>query len=194
MCNCASCEYTDSFSGWIFDAEQDKHVANPECKGFADWPRGEPKGSVTSAKEYRAHQSHCGSGGLPKPWTFKYGEPPKFPAWMNGNGPIEPLAKWIRDKVSGVPLTSKGPVLPGPDARITQACKPAQHLRRRDRPAPPQAEIYNMAEEKEKRKTGRPPMPGKRVIVKLEEKQIERVKALGNGSFTKGLRELLKTA
>jgi hypothetical protein len=45
MCTCSSCRHTDSFAG----------------KGFADWPRGEPKGAAKSKAEYSAHWSHCGA-------------------------------------------------------------------------------------------------------------------------------------
>lgn len=47
-------------------------------------------------------------------------------------------------------------------------------------------------QEKIKRKMGRPAIPGKRVIVKLGDDQIARIKVLGDGSFTKGLRKILR--
>ena len=48
MCDCASCKYTDSFSK----------------KGFAAWPKGEPKGPAKARAEYTAHVAHSYSGGI----------------------------------------------------------------------------------------------------------------------------------
>ncbi len=41
------------------------------------------------------------------------------------------------------------------------------------------------------KKMGRPPVPGRRVIVKLEERHIERARALGKGKVGPGIRRAL---
>lgn len=82
MCTCASCKVTDRLA----DA------------GFAEWPRGKPAGRV-SAADYSAHVAYSKQWGRapsgsvsdgPAIPRFKVGGPAVFPAWMRGNGPIEP--------------------------------------------------------------------------------------------------------
>jgi hypothetical protein len=125
MCNCASCEYTDSFSGWIFDAEQDKHVPDPSKGGFASWPKGEPKGAVTSAAEYRKHAAHCGANGLPKPYTFKAPDAVNFYAVPAG---------MTRAQVRAVLRQSFG-LEPKPESVSPVPAKPALHLVPASKPA-----------------------------------------------------------
>jgi len=44
----------------------------------------------------------------------------------------------------------------------------------------------------DKRKPGRPPIPGRMVVVKLDEDHIARARELGAGKITKGIRRALK--
>lgn len=61
MCTCASCSYTDSFSGWVA-GEQGELLPDPNRGGFDRWPKGEPAGRRASAASYNAHVSHLWKG------------------------------------------------------------------------------------------------------------------------------------
>jgi hypothetical protein len=50
------------------------------------------------------------------------------------------------------------------------------------------------AEAKAKRSVGRPLMPGRRVVVKLEERQIKAAEKLGSGNVAAGIRKALEAA
>ena len=43
-----------------------------------------------------------------------------------------------------------------------------------------------------KRGRGQPALPGRRVVVKLEERHIERARVLGGGKVTRGIRKALE--
>jgi hypothetical protein len=149
MCTCASCEYTDAFSGapdlfgelhvqdirpvWSKDG---LHVEARETRvipGFNAWPRGKPAGYSSSAAAYKAHAAHCGSSGLPRPWQFKPGLPPKF----NTAGlvmPIQPAPKLVLEFINSV----KRPELwdcnkPKPAKRVSDFIQLARDLRAKHR-------------------------------------------------------------
>jgi hypothetical protein len=80
------------------------------------------------------------------------------------------------------------PVSPAP------ACKPEQHFPELDR-QPETCRIYTMPKNKVKRekkqRRGRPEIPGRRVVVKLEEAHIKRASELGEGNVAAGIRQAL---
>jgi hypothetical protein len=170
MCDCTSCSYTDGFAG----------------KGFAEWPKGEPKGSVTSAKEYREHAIHCGSAGLPKPRVFKPGQPPKFSTYGLVM-PVQQAPKFVLDWIN-----RKAP--DQAEARPASPETPAkapQHFPAQDRPRET-ARIYAMPKAKEsKQPRGRPAIPGRRIVIKLTEEQIKRAEKKGDGNVSAGIRKAL---
>lgn len=43
-----------------------------------------------------------------------------------------------------------------------------------------------------RRKRGQPALPGRRIVVKLEERHIERARTLGAGKITRGIRKALE--
>ena len=182
MCDCASCEYTDAFSGRA-DLFQD---GSPTIKGFDNWPRGNPAGATSSAKEYKAHAKHCGADGLPKPHVFKPGQPPKF----NTYGlvmPIQPAPKWLHDWIN---RKEASPTEAEP-ARPDQPGKADPHLPELDRQREP-AVIYAMPKKTEqKRPRGRPALPGRKVLIKLTEAQIKRAAKLGGDNVAAGIRKAL---
>jgi len=48
-----------------------------------------------------------------------------------------------------------------------------------------------MPKSKDKRPRGRPALPGRRVVIKLEEEQIKRAEKLGGGNVAAGIRKAL---
>lgn len=111
MCQCASCEHTDNYSGLPdlfgqieFWAPLPVNANGRHVMGFQAWPRGNPKGAKASSDEYKAHAKHCGSAGLPKPYRFIAGKPAQFPAWMRGNGPIEQAPRMVLDYIATMNL------------------------------------------------------------------------------------------
>jgi hypothetical protein len=78
-------------------------------------------------------------------------------------------------------------------ARPATPCKAPQHFPAGDRTSEA-ATIYDMRKEKAKRSVGRPPLPGRRVIVKLEERQIKAAEKLGAGNIAAGIRKALQSA
>lgn len=182
MCDCASCSYTDAFAGRA-DLFQD---GSPNIKGFDLWPRGKPAGVSGSNADYKAHQKHCGSGGLPKPWKFTPGLPPKF----NTAGlvmPITPAPKWLHDWINRKEARPVLAASPSP----TQPAKAEPHLPELDRQPEP-AVIYAMPKSTDaKRPRGRPAMEGRRVVIKLAEEQIKRAEKLGEGNIAEGIRRAL---
>jgi len=79
-------------------------------------------------------------------------------------------------------------------ARPAEPCKALRHF-----PAPDRrrkaAVIYAMQKRqpnaKPKAPKGRPPIPGRRVVIKLEERHIKRAAELGNGNVAAGIRSAL---
>lgn len=202
MCTCASCEYTDRYAGLpdLFGELEVPAIASGvrSIPSFQAWPRGEPKGSAASGKEYRDHAKHCGADGLPKPWSFKPGQPPRF----NTAGlvlPIAPAPKMVRDWINARgPLWGEASPTDAEPARPAAPCKARQHFPGADRGAEAgndgskSAIIYSMQKkEKQKRSRGRPELPGRRVVVKLEEAQIKRAEKIGAGNVAAGIRKAL---
>jgi hypothetical protein len=106
MCDCTSCSYTDSFAD----------------KGFAEWPRGEPKGKARSDAEYRGHVAHSWAG-VSKRVQFTLGQAPQFNIpWLVH--PVTPLPAWIRQAVADKPRTG-GNVFPGPDVKMPKPKAPS---------------------------------------------------------------------
>lgn len=195
MCTCASCEYTDSFAG----------------KSFAEWPRGNPAGR-TSASDYSAHAAFSKKTFRHEPgkypfsagkWTEEekladyYRKIPRAPVFpCNGTpgcGPTQPAPKWLHDWINRERKAS--PTYAEP-ARPAQAGKPEQHFPAQDRPRET-ARIYAMSKAKLKTqaKRGRPALPGRRVVIKLEERHIERARQLGGGGLydvAAGIRKALE--
>ena len=169
MCDCASCKYTDGFSS----------------AGFVNWPRGEPAGARASAKAYSLHAQP-----MPKPWRY-VSRPPQF----NTAGlvmPIAPAPAYVHRWINGpTAYKSKGPVLPGPDARPDKPAKARQHFHELNR-QPEAARIYAMPKTQPKRQRGRPAIPGRRVVIKLEERLIKRAEELGGGKVARGIRKALE--
>jgi hypothetical protein len=71
--------------------------------------------------------------------------------------------------------------------------KSAQHFPELDR-QPEAITIYDMRKDKAKRTVGRPLMPGRRVVVKLQERQIKAAEKLGCGNVAAGIRKALEAA
>jgi hypothetical protein len=188
MCTCASCSYTDKYAG----------------KGFAEWPRGEPAGPRASAAAYAAHVAHLWKGVPRKSTAFTPGQAPQYPSWCSTKAmapavlkipdPCESLAEYVADfdKLNGLKRQepAKAP------ARPATISKSPQHFPELDR-QPEAITIYDMRKEKAKRSVGRPPMPGRRVVVKLQEKHIAKAIKLGGGGETamsEGIRKALEAA
>lgn len=191
MCDCASCDTTDRYSG-LPDLLGDVPLIvgqghdGRRIMGFSAWPRGEPKGYSAAKAEYAAHAKHCGSAGLPKHRPFVPGLPPKF----NTAGlvmPIAPAPKWLHDWIN-----RKAP--DQAEARPASPETPAkapQHFPAQDRPRET-ARIYAMPKAKEqKQPRGRPALPGRRVVIKLTEEQIKRAEKKGGGNVAAGIRKAL---
>lgn len=173
MCTCASCSYTDEFAG----------------KGFAEWPKGEPKGPRVSAAEYSAHVSH-GWHGVARGWKFTPGAAPSFPAWCRPAPALPYPSKLVADfiasgykKAAPARARTAAPASPARPADTSPALD-------RQRGA---GRIYAMPERQPKVKgpKGRPPIPGRRVVVKLEERHIKRAAELGAGKVAAGIRAAL---
>ena len=182
MCTCASCSYTDGFSGRA-DLFSD---GSPTIKGFDKWPRGKPAGVRASETAYRAHVAHLWDGVKRHAEPFKPGQAPRFniPGLVP---PVQPMPQWWYDwnrKTAAALATAARPTQPG---------KAEPHLHGEDRPAAPSATIYEMAKEKAKRPVGRPALPGgiKRVLVSLDQATIERGKKLGGDNLSAGIRKAL---
>lgn len=193
MCNCVSCEITDSFAD----------------KGFSAWPRGNPSGRK-AAGEYQAHVRYSRQWGKDRSPEFSADDlrirPEPYFGSTGGRG-ADPGAcrryPALEDAEQGTAhyvklfLTlnqyskSKGPELTGPVARNEQPAKAARHLPELDRQREP-AVIYAMPKSKPvKRSRGRPAIPGRFVVVKLEERLIAKAEKIG-GKVTAGIREALE--
>jgi hypothetical protein len=199
MCDCTSCSYTDGFAG----------------KGFAEWPRGNP-GGRKSAREYAAHVKHSQQWGKDKEPEFSASdlrirpEPYFGHSGGGGNGPSLVIPKgrydsarkrWIspptelREYIAEVErlngLKKQEPVKA--PARPETPAKAPQHFPAQDRPRET-AKIYAMPKSKPaKRSRGRPALPGRFVVVKLEERLITKAEKLG-GKVAAGIREALERA
>ena len=78
-------------------------------------------------------------------------------------------------------------------ARPAAPGKAPQHFPELDR-QPETAVIYAMPKSNQpKRGRGRPEMPGRRVVVKLEEELIKRAEQIGGGKVTVGIRKALSS-
>lgn len=170
MCSCASCEHTDSFRD----------------KGFAAWPRGEPAGKRASERAYAAHVAHARLGASSS-IAFSPGQPAiaaRLPGLVHNVQPNATAIRWNAGKKAS-------PVFSPEPARPTQPGKAGRHFPARDRPRET-AIIYAMPKSKDKaRPIGRPPIPGRRVVIKLEEEQIKRAEKLGGGNVAAGIRKAL---
>jgi hypothetical protein len=192
MCTCTSCSYTDGFAG----------------KGFAEWPRGKPAGK-SSVRDYAAHVRHSQQWGRAaggsmhgKPECAKRAsngpvrrEDPhakyKWPQYAEDMTTADYVAVFLRDN-NLAPEKETGRGQPQP-VRPATPCKAPQHFPAGDRTSEA-ATIYDMRKEKAKRSVGRPPLPGRRVIVKLEERQIKAAEKLGAGNIAAGIRKALQSA
>jgi hypothetical protein len=171
MCSCTSCEYTDGFS----------------AKGFAEWPRGEPAGKRSSESAYAAHWRHCNAMRDYQPLERKF--PQRFP--YMGAAPIQRNATAIAWNQRQAPVRAP--------ARPAQPGKAEPHFPNVDRHAETTARIYDMAKERRelrpKRPRGRPAIDGRRILVKLEDKHIQRAKELAGGGpdakIAEGIRKAL---
>jgi hypothetical protein len=187
MCTCASCSYTDGYSG----------------KGFAEWPRGKPAGR-SSDRDYAAHVRYA------QQWGKGHGKPEcgkvaraagtrredphakyKWPQYADDMTTADYVAVFLRDNNLAPEKEKAEAQAP---ARPAQPCKAEQHFPRGDRTAET-ARIYAMPKSKPKRASvGRPPLPGRRVVVKLEERQIKAAEKLGGGNIAAGIRKALQSA
>jgi hypothetical protein len=185
MCTCASCSYTDKYAG----------------KGFAEWPRGKPAGR-SSVREYAAHVRYA------QQWGKGHGKPEcgkvaraagtrsedphakyKWPQYAEDMATADYVAAFLRDNN----LKPEMKRAESPRPRPARPSKSAQHFPDLDR----QAEaitIYDMRKDKAKRTVGRPLMPGRRVVVKLQERQIRAAEKLGCGNVAAGIRKALEAA
>lgn len=186
MCTCASCSYTDSFSGFAWDDAGEKllPVVRDKRGGFDTWPRGEPAGKRSSDAAYAAHVAHAWSGAY-KSVAFTPGQAPRFS--YRGIMPVQPNATAIRWNAG----RGKKPEPVTAPASPAQPGKAEQHFPELDRQPKAGAVIYAMPKSKDKRPIGRPPLPGRRVVIKLEEEQIKRAEKLGGGNVAAGIRKAL---
>jgi len=189
MCTCTSCKETDALAD----------------KGFAAWPRGDPAGPRRSAALYAEHSLHgkhwgpyLGHAGEWQPRerdvpSFKIVPEPRYTCnGTHGCGPVTQAPRYVLDFIAtGYKRTGQAeaqPVSPAP------ACKPEQHFPELDR-QPETCRIYTMPKNKVKRdkkqRRGRPEIPGRRVVVKLEEAHIKRASELGDGNVAAGIRQAL---
>jgi hypothetical protein len=107
MCTCASCEYTDSFSGFGLNAAKG---------GFKNWPRGEPAGQRSSESAYRTHVAHSWAG-VSKTVQFTPGQAPHFRTFGIASPLPQPTAlvrDWISRSYAGADGSN---VFPGPDVK-----------------------------------------------------------------------------
>jgi uncharacterized C2H2 Zn-finger protein len=186
MCTCASCSHTDGYAG----------------KSFAEWPRGKPAGK-SSERDYAAHVRYA------QQWGKGHGKPEcgkvaraagtrredphakyKWPRYAEDMTTADYVAVFLRDN-NLAPEKEKAAGLVA--ARPATPCKAPQHFPAGDRTSEA-ATIYDMRKEKAKRSVGRPPLPGRRVIVKLEERQIKAAEKLGAGNIAAGIRKALQSA
>jgi hypothetical protein len=173
MCTCASCSYTDGYAG----------------KGFAEWPRGEPAGPRSSAAAYAAHVRHSFMGARVRSEVGK----PAGAAWYGSPSVSRAEVEAVLRRTFGLePAEAPRPAEAGAVSPATP-CKAPQHFPAGDRTSEA-ATIYDMRKEKAKRSVGRPPLPGRRVIVKLEERQIKAAEKLGAGNIAAGIRKALQSA
>jgi hypothetical protein len=194
MCTCASCEYTDRFSG--LPDLLGSPVRKDHKHGWDYWPRGDPQGKRASERDYSAHVSHSNHidrFGVPLPDYYR--AIPKgqvFPRISGLVAPVAPMPAWwyawnSRKSPAAAEAAPASPDQPG---------KADTHLPPGDRTEQPSATIYEMAKEKAKRKPGRPALPGKikRIMVSLDVEAIERARKLGggpNGNISAGIRKAL---
>ena len=173
MCTCASCTATDALAD----------------NGFAAWPRGNPAGPRRSAADYAAHVAH-GKTGLATGWTFKCGAAPKFSndppvsdfvgsrTGTPGCNPVTQAPRLVLDFIAaGYKKTGQAEAQPVSPA---SACKPPQHFPELDRQRGA-SRIYAMQKDQPKRIRGRPAIDGRRVVIKLAERDIARARELGGG-------------
>lgn len=188
MCTCTSCSTTDALAGW--KEVRGRRVADPKSGGWENWPRGNPAGRRAAA-EYAAHVSH-GRSGIAHGWRFEPGAPAAFPAWTRGAPRLPYPSALVAEFIAGsYKKTGQAEAQPASPAA---PCKAPQHFRELDR-QPAACKIYTM--KKSSRKTGqklgrgRPPIPGRRVVIKLEERHIKRAMELGDSVIAEGIRKAL---
>lgn len=180
MCTCASCLETDRRSG-LPDLLGEDETRISGTVGFENWPRGNPAGHRVSASDYAAHVAHSRFGAI----KGDNGQPFRLPGLVY---PVKQVSKsvldWINRKTEKL-VAQEFP--PEPPARPAQACKPEQHFPVADRRTEAD-KIYAMPK---KRPVGRPAIPGRRVVIKLNEAQIRRADKLGAGNVAAGIRKAL---
>lgn len=189
-CGCPSCSLTSEY------------ISN----GFAAWPRGNPAGR-RSAAAYAAHVAH----------GKKLEEREFSPEMLTIRPEPRFSASALRGLVMPIPAPSKawqdyqkahavdwgamypptwkrkGPAVKPALARPETPCKASQNFPHGDR-TEQAARIYAMPKSEasqHKRGRGRPGMPGRRVVIKLEEEQIKRASKLGGGNVAEGIRRAL---
>lgn len=199
MCTCASCSYTDRFAG----------------KGFAAWPRGDPAGHRSSAAAYAAHVRYSQAWGRSPSGNMHHA--PEFSRAALRGDPVSAggalryvrpagcypgnadakagLAAYIAafERRNGLKPQEMEKAEAQAPARPAAPGKAPQHFPTGDRTSEA-ATIYDMRKEKAKRSVGRPPLPGRRVVVKLEDKQIKAAEKLGAGNIAAGIRKALEAA
>jgi len=197
MCTCASCKYTDGYA----------------AKGFAAWPRGEPAGRK-SASDYAAHWRHCTTWQPSKGATREFpGAVPTSPLRYSPPAQRDPGADRTYPTHADTPEGWSGTAAyveafiaannyakePSParaePGRPRTPGKAHENLPAPDRQREP-ARIYAMPKKSTEprepsRGRGRPAMPGRRVVIKLEEEQIKRAAKLGGGNVAAGIRKAL---
>lgn len=181
MCLCASCSYTDAFSG----REDLFSDGSPTIKGFDNWPRGKPAGKRASDKAYREHVAELWQGVARHAIAFKPGQAPQYDT-RGVVHPVAPMPAWWYAWNKASPARAE-------PARTTTPCKAPQHFPERDRTRGT-AVIYAMrkAKPQEKKPVGRPALPGRRVVIKLEERHIKRAAELGDKNIAAGIRKALE--
>ncbi len=185
MCTCASCSYTDRFSG-LPDLLGAPVVMDHE-HGWDWWPRGDPAGALHHAKAYREHAAACNAMSKPIKITGPFLQ--RFPTNHELVAPIAPNAAAIRWNAGRKT----------PDLAETRPASPDQpgkaepHFPGLDR-QPETAKIYTM-KPKERKPIGRPPIAkggAIRKLVTLDPETIVRARKLGNGKLSVGIREAVR--
>lgn len=206
MCTCSSCAHTDSFAD----------------KGFAAWPRGEAAGPRRSAADYAAHVRYAQQWGRAYDGTMHERKECTVATIGTRAAPerlVIPKARWdtvgYHKKWIEAPETTADYIeqferLNGlkrqepakAPARPHAPAKARKHFRERNRTPGAVNDIGKSAtilampkprkSNDSRQKPGRPPMPGRRIVIKLPDEAIEKAKQLGNDNIAEGVREALK--
>lgn len=204
MCTCASCSYTDSFSGYGLNAAKG---------GFANWPRGNPAGARRSAADYAAHWRHCTTWYASKGATREFsGSVPTSPLRYSPPAQRDPGADRTYPTHTDTPEGWSGTAAyveafiaannyakePSParaePGRPAAPAKAPRHLPEPDRNGAEPVKIYMMKARKAN-PVGRPPIAkggAVRKLVTLDPDTIAKAKKLGDGKLSAGLREAVR--